>query len=177
MEKENTGGKKTTIASFSPPLFRIAKGYQTSPDLRLTWLQNMAEKHNIRKCYTESAMCLVHAAALVAEYLSMLEDHKYLPVGSVTFQVESSHLDMLNYLDWNQHIVFRLIKGAAKVPQADFNVSLPSLLVIVLNRRKLYLARDSKMHLSLQNISSFACVCLEGEAVHTLRQHINMVPW
>ena len=66
---------------------RIAKGYQTSPDLRLTWLQNMAEKHNVKKCYTESAMCLVHAAALVAEYLSMLEDHKYLPVGSVTFQV------------------------------------------------------------------------------------------
>lgn len=35
-------------------------------------------------------MCLVHAAALVAEYLSMLEDHKYLPVGSVTFQVENT---------------------------------------------------------------------------------------
>ncbi|KAM6965427.1 LOW QUALITY PROTEIN: dedicator of cytokinesis protein 8 [Aplochiton taeniatus] len=67
-------------------MYRIAKGYQTSPDLRLTWLQNMAEKHNNRKCYTESAMCLVHSAALVAEYLSMLEDHKYLPVGSVTFQ-------------------------------------------------------------------------------------------
>ncbi|KAF7669881.1 hypothetical protein LDENG_00100590 [Lucifuga dentata] len=67
-------------------MYRIAKGYQTSPDLRLTWLQNMAEKHNNRKCYTESAMCLVHAAALVAEYLSMLEDHKYLPIGSVTFQ-------------------------------------------------------------------------------------------
>uniref|UniRef100_A0A673MN71 Dedicator of cytokinesis protein 8-like n=1 Tax=Sinocyclocheilus rhinocerous TaxID=307959 RepID=A0A673MN71_9TELE len=59
-------------------MYRIAKGYQTSPDLRLTWLQNMAEKHNSRKCFTESAMCLVHAAALVAEYLSMLEDHKYL---------------------------------------------------------------------------------------------------
>uniref|UniRef100_A0A672RZS8 Dedicator of cytokinesis 8 n=1 Tax=Sinocyclocheilus grahami TaxID=75366 RepID=A0A672RZS8_SINGR len=59
-------------------MYRIAKGYQTSPDLRLTWLQNMAEKHNGRKCFTESAMCLVHAAALVAEYLSMLEDHKYL---------------------------------------------------------------------------------------------------
>lgn len=73
-----------------PIPFRIAKGYQTSPDLRLTWLQNMAEKHNNRKCFTEAAMCLVHAAALVAEYLSMLEDHKYLPVGSVTFQVENT---------------------------------------------------------------------------------------
>ncbi|XP_035235838.1 dedicator of cytokinesis protein 8 isoform X2 [Anguilla anguilla] len=73
-------------------MYRIAKGYQTSPDLRLTWLQNMAEKHNTRKCYTESAMCLVHGAALVAEYLSMLEDHSYLPVGSVTFQNISSNV-------------------------------------------------------------------------------------
>ncbi|KAI1900070.1 hypothetical protein AGOR_G00046250 [Albula goreensis] len=73
-------------------MYRIAKGYQTSPDLRLTWLQNMAEKHNTKKCFTESAMCLVHAAALVAEYLSMLEDHSYLPVGSVTFQNISSNV-------------------------------------------------------------------------------------
>lgn len=68
-------------------MYRIAKSYQASPDLRLTWLQNMAEKHTKRKCFTEAAMCLVHAAALVAEYLSMLEDHSYLPVGSVSFQV------------------------------------------------------------------------------------------
>ena len=27
-------------------MYRIAKGYQTSPDLRLTWLQNMAAKHS-----------------------------------------------------------------------------------------------------------------------------------
>ena len=27
-------------------MYRIAKGYQTSPDLRLTWLQNMANKHS-----------------------------------------------------------------------------------------------------------------------------------
>uniref|UniRef100_W5MSP2 Dedicator of cytokinesis 8 n=1 Tax=Lepisosteus oculatus TaxID=7918 RepID=W5MSP2_LEPOC len=73
-------------------MYRIAKGYQTSPDLRLTWLQNMAEKHCKRKCSTEAAMCLVHAAALVAEYLSMLEDHKYLPVGSVSFQNISSNV-------------------------------------------------------------------------------------
>lgn len=72
---------------FSPSVFRIAKSYQASPDLRLTWLQNMAEKHTKKKCFTEAAMCLVHAAALVAEYLSMLEDHSYLPVGSVSFQV------------------------------------------------------------------------------------------
>lgn len=73
-------------------MYRIAKGYQSSPDLRLTWLQNMAEKHGKRQCFTEAAMCLVHAAALVAEYLSMLEDHSYLPVGSVNFQNISSNV-------------------------------------------------------------------------------------
>ncbi|XP_066460304.1 dedicator of cytokinesis protein 8 isoform X3 [Eleutherodactylus coqui] len=73
-------------------MYRIAKGYQTSPDLRLTWLQNMAEKHVKVKCYTEAAMCLVHAAALVAEYLSLLEDCSYLPVGSVSFQNISSNV-------------------------------------------------------------------------------------
>lgn len=68
---------------------RIAKGYQTSPDLRLTWLQNMAGKHSERNNHAEAAQCLVHSAALVAEYLSMLEDRKYLPVGCVTFQVRT----------------------------------------------------------------------------------------
>lgn len=31
-------------------------------------------------------MCLVHAAALVAEYLYLLEGQPYLPVGCVAFQ-------------------------------------------------------------------------------------------
>ena len=74
---------------------RIAKGYQTSPDLRLTWLQNMAGKHSERNNHAEAAQCLVHSAALVAEYLSMLEDRKYLPVGCVTFQVRTA-LDNCN---------------------------------------------------------------------------------
>lgn len=66
---------------------RIAKGYQNSPDLRLTWLQNMAGKHSERGNHAEAAHCLVHSAALVAEYLNMLEDCRYLPIGCVSFQV------------------------------------------------------------------------------------------
>uniref|UniRef100_A0ABM5FQN4 Dedicator of cytokinesis protein 6 isoform X6 n=1 Tax=Pogona vitticeps TaxID=103695 RepID=A0ABM5FQN4_9SAUR len=73
-------------------MYRIAKGYQTSPDLRLTWLQNMAAKHSERGNHAEAAQCLVHCAALVAEYLSMLEDCRYLPVGCVTFQNISSNV-------------------------------------------------------------------------------------
>uniref|UniRef100_A0A8C8FPK9 Dedicator of cytokinesis 6 n=1 Tax=Oncorhynchus tshawytscha TaxID=74940 RepID=A0A8C8FPK9_ONCTS len=73
-------------------MYRIAKGYQNSPDLRLTWLQNMAGKHSERGNHAEAAHCLVHSAALVAEYLNMLEDCRYLPIGCVTFQHISSNV-------------------------------------------------------------------------------------
>ncbi|XP_019714701.1 dedicator of cytokinesis protein 7-like [Hippocampus comes] len=52
----------------------------------------MAGKHSERNNHAEAAQCLVHSAALVAEYLSMLEDRKYLPVGCVTFQNISSNV-------------------------------------------------------------------------------------
>ncbi|KAJ0181570.1 hypothetical protein K1T71_002292 [Dendrolimus kikuchii] len=48
-------------------MHRIARGYQHSPDLRLTWLNNMAQKHMERSNHAEAGMCLVHGAALVAE--------------------------------------------------------------------------------------------------------------
>ncbi|XP_074836429.1 dedicator of cytokinesis protein 6 isoform X3 [Carettochelys insculpta] len=73
-------------------MYRIAKGYQNSPGLRLTWLQNMAAKHASQGNHAEAAQCMVHAAALVAEYLSMLEDCRYLPVGCVSFQGISSNV-------------------------------------------------------------------------------------
>jgi len=43
-----------------------------------------------RNHHAEAAQCLVHSASLVAEYLNMLEDRDYLPVGCVSFQVLSS---------------------------------------------------------------------------------------
>lgn len=39
-----------------------------------------------RQNFTEAAMCLVHAAALVAEYLYLLEGKPHLPIGCVAFQ-------------------------------------------------------------------------------------------
>ncbi|XP_041513092.1 dedicator of cytokinesis protein 6 isoform X2 [Microtus oregoni] len=73
-------------------MYRIARGYQGSPDLRLTWLQNMAGKHAELGNHAEAAQCMVHAAALVAEYLALLEDSRHLPVGCVSFQNVSSNV-------------------------------------------------------------------------------------
>lgn len=66
-------------------MYRIAKGYQTSPDLRLTWLENMANKHKEQNHHAEAGMCMIHSAALVSEYIHMLEDRKYMPQGAVTY--------------------------------------------------------------------------------------------
>ena len=66
-------------------MYRIAKGYQNSPDLRLTWLESMATKHEQQDHFAESAMCKIHCAALVSEYLHMLEDRQYMPTGAVSF--------------------------------------------------------------------------------------------
>ena len=66
-------------------MYRIAKGYQNSPDLRLTWLESMATMHEKQDHFAEAAMCKIHCAALVSEYLHMLEDRKYMPTGAVSF--------------------------------------------------------------------------------------------
>lgn len=47
----------------------------------------MASKHAELGNQAEAAQCMVHAAALVAEYLALLEDSRHLPVGCVSFQV------------------------------------------------------------------------------------------
>ncbi|XP_078495835.1 dedicator of cytokinesis protein 7 [Ciona intestinalis] len=73
-------------------MYRIAKGYQNSPDLRLTWLQNMARQHSERKNQAEAGMCLLHSAALVAEYLSMMDHKHHLPIGCVAFENISVNL-------------------------------------------------------------------------------------
>ena len=67
-------------------MHRIANCYQNSPDMRLIWLQNMAHKHLQHQNLVEAGQCLVHAAALVAEYLSMIENKPYLPVGCASFK-------------------------------------------------------------------------------------------
>ncbi|XP_078054580.1 dedicator of cytokinesis protein 8-like isoform X2 [Mustelus asterias] len=67
-------------------MYRIAKCLQNYLDLRLMWLRNIAMKHVERKRFAEAAHCLVHSAALVAEYLSRVEGSVHLPMGSVSFQ-------------------------------------------------------------------------------------------
>ncbi|XP_035485670.2 dedicator of cytokinesis protein 9 isoform X6 [Scophthalmus maximus] len=49
--------------------YSLAKSYTSTPELRKTWLDSMARIHNKNGDLSEAAMCYVHVAALVAEYL------------------------------------------------------------------------------------------------------------
>ncbi|XP_022913566.1 dedicator of cytokinesis protein 7 [Onthophagus taurus] len=73
-------------------MYRIAKGYQNSPELRLTWLDSMAQKHKERGNFCEAGMCCLHSAALVAEYLAMLEPLPHLPDGAATLEKVSPNV-------------------------------------------------------------------------------------
>ncbi|XP_036396561.1 dedicator of cytokinesis protein 9-like [Megalops cyprinoides] len=49
--------------------YSLAKSYASTPELRKTWLDSMARIHVKNRDLSEAAMCYVHVAALVAEYL------------------------------------------------------------------------------------------------------------
>ena len=46
----------------------------------------MAAKHENQQHFAEAGMCKIHCAALVSEYMHMLEDCQYMPTGAVTFE-------------------------------------------------------------------------------------------
>ncbi|KAL4631188.1 dedicator of cytokinesis protein 11 [Arapaima gigas] len=49
--------------------YSLARSYASTPELRRTWLDSMARAHVKNGDFSEAAMCYVHVAALVAEYL------------------------------------------------------------------------------------------------------------
>lgn len=49
--------------------YSLAKSYASTPELRKTWLESMAKIHMKNGDYSEAAMCYIHVAALVSEFL------------------------------------------------------------------------------------------------------------
>ncbi|XP_069015259.1 dedicator of cytokinesis protein 11 isoform X1 [Embiotoca jacksoni] len=70
--------------------YSLARSYASTPELRRTWLDSMARAHLKNGDLSEAAMCYVHVAALVAEYLNR---KKLFPSGlaafkKITFNIE-----------------------------------------------------------------------------------------
>ncbi|XP_072330611.1 dedicator of cytokinesis protein 10 isoform X6 [Scyliorhinus torazame] len=49
--------------------YSLANSYASTPELRMTWLESMAKIHIRNGDVSEAAMCYIHIAALVSEYL------------------------------------------------------------------------------------------------------------
>ncbi|KYR00713.1 DOCK family protein [Tieghemostelium lacteum] len=49
--------------------YKISNSYFESPNLRLTWLENLSKIHIENEQYDEASQCLVHCAHLISKYL------------------------------------------------------------------------------------------------------------
>uniref|UniRef100_A0A452I7N8 Uncharacterized protein n=1 Tax=Gopherus agassizii TaxID=38772 RepID=A0A452I7N8_9SAUR len=70
--------------------YSLAKSYASTPELRKTWLDSMAKIHVKNGDFSEAAMCYVHVAALVAEFLHR---KKLFPNGCSAFRKITSNID------------------------------------------------------------------------------------
>lgn len=59
--------------------FRMAEGYRYSPELRLEWLEKLAQFHARNEDYPEAAISMAHVLALVVDYLNTCTDSR-IPV-------------------------------------------------------------------------------------------------
>uniref|UniRef100_A0A672QQC5 Dedicator of cytokinesis protein 11-like n=1 Tax=Sinocyclocheilus grahami TaxID=75366 RepID=A0A672QQC5_SINGR len=70
--------------------YSLARSYASTPELRRTWLDSMARAHSKNGDFSEAAMCNVHVAALVAEYLHR---KKQFPSGLAAFKKITHNID------------------------------------------------------------------------------------
>ncbi|GAB0194912.1 dedicator of cytokinesis protein 11 [Grus japonensis] len=70
--------------------YSLAKSYASTPELRKTWLDSMAKIHVKNGDFSEAAMCYVHVAALVAEFLHR---KKLFPSGCTAFRKTTPNID------------------------------------------------------------------------------------
>lgn len=68
---------------------RIAQSYKTAPDLRVTWLQSLATFHEENNSWAEAAQSYIHIAALISEYLQIIEPTKGSVKGAAAFELVS----------------------------------------------------------------------------------------
>lgn len=59
--------------------YQVSLGYKESPDLRLTWIENLITRHTIEKNYEEIAQCKFLIVALIVESLLITKSNSIHP--------------------------------------------------------------------------------------------------
>eukprot|EP00007_Cunea_sp_BSH-02190019_P005574 CAMPEP_0174233870 /NCGR_PEP_ID=MMETSP0417-20130205/3789_1 /TAXON_ID=242541 /ORGANISM="Mayorella sp, Strain BSH-02190019" /LENGTH=1779 /DNA_ID=CAMNT_0015312155 /DNA_START=274 /DNA_END=5609 /DNA_ORIENTATION=+ len=75
--------------------YDVSVGYVDSPDLRVTWLENLANYHKAQKNFDEAAECELLIAALVTQYLfkAGLSQGTGLPLCTTDFESVAPNVD------------------------------------------------------------------------------------
>ncbi|XP_078419864.1 dedicator of cytokinesis protein 10 isoform X3 [Cetorhinus maximus] len=83
--------------------YSLANSYASTPELRMTWLESMAKIHIRNGDVSEAAMCYIHIAALISEYLKRRGYWKTEVTRlSTTFSEESHNPDSNQLLTSNE---------------------------------------------------------------------------
>ncbi|KFO20131.1 Dedicator of cytokinesis protein 10 [Fukomys damarensis] len=72
--------------------YSLANSYASTPELRRTWLESMAKIHARNGDLSEAAMCYIHIAALIAEYLKRKGYWKMEKICTPSLLPEDTHL-------------------------------------------------------------------------------------
>lgn len=73
--------------------YEVARSYNNSPQLRITWLETIGKSHAANNNWSEAAMAMVHCAAIVAEQLkhrqgSLVSRRGLQPLQAVSVNVQ-----------------------------------------------------------------------------------------
>nr|XP_023413603.1 dedicator of cytokinesis protein 10 isoform X4 [Loxodonta africana] len=71
--------------------YSLANSYASTPELRRTWLESMAKIHARNGDLSEAAMCYIHIAALIAEYLKRKGYWKMEKICTPSMLLEDAH--------------------------------------------------------------------------------------
>uniref|UniRef100_A0A5F4WCA0 Dedicator of cytokinesis 10 n=1 Tax=Callithrix jacchus TaxID=9483 RepID=A0A5F4WCA0_CALJA len=71
--------------------YSLANSYASTPELRRTWLESMAKIHARNGDLSEAAMCYIHIAALIAEYLKRKGYWKMEKICTASLLPEDTH--------------------------------------------------------------------------------------
>uniref|UniRef100_A0A8C2FL50 Dedicator of cytokinesis 9b n=1 Tax=Cyprinus carpio TaxID=7962 RepID=A0A8C2FL50_CYPCA len=107
--------------------YSLAKSYTSTPELRKTWLDSMAKIHVKNGDLSEAAMCYVHVAALVAEYLKRKGEestrgHRMFRQGCSAFRVITPNIDEevammedvgMQDVHFNEEVLMELLEACA----------------------------------------------------------------
>ncbi|XP_072556422.1 dedicator of cytokinesis protein 9-like isoform X26 [Paramormyrops kingsleyae] len=126
--------------------YSLAKSYASTPELRKTWLDSMARIHVKNGDLSEAAMCYVHVAALVAEYL---QRKGMFRLGCTAFRVVTPNIDEEAFMmedvgmqdvHFNEDVLLELVEECAtglwKAERYEMISNISKLIIPIYERRR-----------------------------------------